>query len=312
MQHTAREAAHRGMKAVRKGILANILLAIIKAAAGYWGHSYALIADALESASDIMTSSVVWVGLLAAARAPDANHPYGHGKAEPIAGMFVGVVLVVGAVLIAVQAFANIRQPHPGPEAFTAWVLVAVVIVKEWLFRQVIAEAEQVHSTAVKGDAVHHRSDAFTSLAALVGILVALIGGEGYESADDWAALLASAVIAYNAWQVFKPAFAEVMDEAAPAELIRQIRQIAREVPGVRDVEKCYVRKVGLRYYVDLHVIVDGQLTVQSGHQIGHAVKDALRRYMPAIEDVLTHVEPDRYSVIPPSTASLPETPSSQ
>ncbi|MFD2935537.1 cation diffusion facilitator family transporter [Spirosoma flavum] len=284
--------AERGQQSTLVGIVVNIGLVLVKGTAGWFGNSYALLADAMESATDIVTSIFVWVGLRTAARAPDQNHPFGHGKAEPLAAIVVAVALVGAAILIAVQSIGNIRVPHKIPAPFTLVVLAGVVIVKEVLFRRVTKVGAEVDSSAVKADAWHHRSDAITSLTAFVGISIALIGGPGYESADDWAALLASAFIIYNAYHIFRPSFGEIMDETPPGDWQGELRAIALTVPQVRGIDKYRVRKTGFEYFIDLHVQVPGELTVGQGHAIAHAVKAAVLRAKPAVYDVLVHIEP--------------------
>ncbi|RAJ99771.1 cation diffusion facilitator family transporter [Larkinella arboricola] len=284
--------AERGQKTTLVGIAVNVGLVLIKGMAGWLGNSYALIADAMESATDIITSVFVWVGLRTAARAPDQNHPFGHGKAEPLAALVVSMALLAAAILIAIQSIENIRTPHETPAPFTLIVLAVVVIVKEILFRRVAQVGAEVESSAVKADAWHHRSDAITSLTAFVGISIALIGGPGYESADDWAALLASAFIVYNAYHIFRPSFGEIMDEAPAGDWKRELETVAMAVPGVKGIEKYRVRKTGFEYFIDLHVQVAGELTVSQGHDIAHAVKDAILEAKPAVYDVLVHIEP--------------------
>jgi cation diffusion facilitator family transporter len=284
-------SAH-GLRTTLIGILANFVLAVIKGLAGLFGNSYALIADAIESASDIFSSLIVWAGLKVASKAPDEDHPYGHGKAEPLAAMVVAILLIGAAILIAIQSVENIMTPHQVPAPFTLLVLGGVILVKEFLFRRVNQTGEEINSTAVKADAWHHRSDAITSLTAFVGITIALLGGEGYESADDWAALIASAIIVFNAFHIFRPAMREIMDAAPSSELLEEIRQVALTVEGVKGLDKSFVRKMGFEYFVDLHVRVEGQLTVKEGHQIAHLVKTAILQSNARIYDVLVHIEP--------------------
>ncbi len=280
------------MRSTLIGIGFNALLAAVKGVAGFLGNSYALIADAIESTSDIFSSLIVWGGLKIASKPPDADHPYGHGKAEPIAAAVVALALVGAAFTIVFQSVHEIITPHHAPAPFTLIVLVGVVAVKESLFRFVFKIGAAVNSTAVKTDAWHHRSDAITSSAAFVGISVALIGGAGYESADDWAALLASVVIVYNAYRLFIPAISELMDASPAGGLEMNVRKSAMTVEGVQYVEKCYIRKHGFEYYVDLHLTVDGDMTVRAAHQIAHDVKNAIRAANPMVADVLVHVEP--------------------
>ncbi|RAK70601.1 cation diffusion facilitator family transporter [Hymenobacter edaphi] len=287
------ERVQRGQRSTLVGVGANLLLAMVKGAAGVLGHSYALIADAIESASDIFTSLFVWLGLRAAAREPDENHPYGHGKAEPLASLLVAGALVLAAGIIVWQSIGHILTPHKIPSPFTLLVLGGVVIVKEWLFRHIDQVGEEVGSGAVKADAWHHRSDAITSLTAFVGISIAIIGGPGFESADDWAAIGASLIIVFNAYHIFRPALGEIMDEAPAGTWPEDVARVARTVPGVLGTEKCIVRKMGFEYFVDLHVLVDGDISVREGHAVAHAVKDAVIAQLPAIYDVLVHIEPE-------------------
>lgn len=274
------------------GILLNACLAAVKGIAGVIGHSYALIADAIESTSDIASSLIVYGGLKIASIPPDEDHPYGHGKAEPLAAMLVAFALLTAALAIIIQSIREIQTPHHAPAPFTLYILIGVVIVKESLYRYVINVGDKTQSTAVITDAWHHRSDAITSAATGVGIAIALICGPGYEAADDWAALLASGIIILNAIRLFRPALAEVMDAAPGNGMEQQVRDAALAVRGVTGLDVCNVRKMGLHYYVDLHVLVDGDLPVRDGHEIAHRVKDAIRKAQPRIHDILIHIEP--------------------
>jgi cation diffusion facilitator family transporter len=284
--------AHKGLRSTFIGIVANTLLAAIKGIAGILGNSYALIADAIESSTDIASSFIVWGGLKISALPPDDDHPYGHGKAEPLAAVVVSMTLIAAAIIIAIQSVREIVTPHHAPEPFTLIVLILVVVTKETLFRFVSEVGQEVKSIAVKSDAWHHRSDAITSAAAFIGISVALIGGRGYESADDWAALFASSIIVFNASRMLRPAIGEVMDAAPSSEVEDIIRQIAKGVHGVIALEKCFIRKMGFVYYVDLHVTVDGGLSVREGHEIARQVKRAIRASNPTVAEVLIHIEP--------------------
>ncbi len=270
----------------------NALLALIKWVAGYFGHSYALIADAIESTTDVVSSLLVLVGLKYASRPADKNHPYGHGKAEPLVTFLVVGFLFSSAFIIAHNAIQNIQEPHNAPRPFTLLVLGAIILWKEFSFRMVIRKSKETGSTLLKADAWHHRSDAISSVMAFIGISVALIMGEGYEAADDWAALGASALILYNGYLIFRPALGEIMDEHLYDPLIDQIRTIATTVNGVTGTEKCQVRKVGMRYFIDLHIEVDGDISVRQGHDIAHALKAKLMKEIPEVADVLMHVEP--------------------
>ena len=282
----------RGLRATFLGLAVNALLAVVKLTAGIVGHSYALVADAVESLADVFSSIVVWRGLVVAATPADEDHPYGHGKAEPIAAAMVAALLLLAAIGIAVEAVREIITPHHAPAPFTLVVLLEVVAIKETLFRFVWREGVSLESSAVRTDAWHHRSDAITSLTAAVGISVALIGGPGYESADDVAAIVAAGIIAWNGWRLLRPSLDELMDASPSLEVREQIRAIAAAIPGVDGIEKCVVRKMGYHYFVDMHMEVDPQMTVESANQIAHQVKDQVRHQMPAVFDVLVHIEP--------------------
>lgn len=281
-----------GMKTTLIGIVISIILVFIKGIAGYTGHSYALIADATETGADIFSSALLWIGLRIALKSPDKEHPYGHGKAEPLAAVVISLFLIGAAIWIAYNSIKYITTPHDLPKSFTLYVLVIVIIIKETMFRYVLGVGKKINSQAVKADAFHHRSDAITSVAAFIGISIALMGGRGYEGADDWAALIAAGLIVYNAIGLLRPALAEIMDAAPSNEIVMKVRQLAGSVPNVMAIEKCYVRKMGFDYYVDLHIEVEGQLSVTEGHRISHMVKDKILKSNLRVTDVLVHVEP--------------------
>ena len=290
-------AVRRGIRTVQTGLLANALLASIKLAAGLIGNAYALVADAAESMADILASLIVWGGLAIAAQPADADHPYGHGKAEALAGAAVSLMLMGAAVGIAVEAIQQIRHPHDVPAAWTLIVLVLVMLVKWLLHRRVSAVGDDLGSTAVRADASHHLSDALTSAAAFVGIGIAVVGarlggGVRWATADDWAALFASLVILYNGVQLFRPALHDLMDRMPGADVVGPVATAAREVPGVLAIEKLVVRKAGMHYFVDIHVQADPSTSLHDAHIIGGCVKGAIRRAIPAVAGVLVHMEP--------------------
>src|ERR1700722_7377144 len=292
MQATDVHPSVRGMRTTMLCIGVSFLLVFVKIAAGYIGHSYALIADATESSADVLSSGLLWIGLRIAQKPADTEHPYGHGKAEPLAAIVIALFLLGAAVWIGWHAIEFIRTPHEMPRRFTLPILAGIIIIKEGLFRYVLKVGKQIDSQAVKADAYHHRSDAITSIAAFVGISIALILGAGHESADDWAALAAAGIIIFNAISLLRPAIDEVMDAAPSKEIVGWVRNLASQNIMVRKVEKCYVRKMGFDYFVDIHIQVDGSLSVTEGHAIAHAVKSELLESNLRIKDVLVHVEP--------------------
>lgn len=273
-------------------IVGNCFLALIKGIAGFFGNSYALIADAIESTTDIFSSILVLFGLKYANKPADKNHPYGHGKIEPLITFLLVGFLVISATFIAHESIQNIRNPHVLPEKWTLIVLALIIAWKELSFRIVIQKSEETNSSSLKADAWHHRSDAITSVAAFIGISMALMLGKGYESADDWAALFASGFIFYNSYLIFRPALGEIMDEHFYDDLVEDIRRISLTVDGIIATEKCFIRKVGMIYHVDLHAKVNGSISVTDGHNLAHQLKDTLRAEIPQLGHVLIHIEP--------------------
>lgn len=283
----------KAVKTSYLSIVGNLFLAIAKGLAGFFGNSYALVADAIESTTDVFSSIMVLIGIKYSNKPPDDNHPYGHGKAEALITFLVVAFLITSAIVIAYESILHIQTPHKIPEPYTLWVLGAIIIIKESFYRVVSKKSKETNSSVLKADAWHHRSDAITSLMAFIGISIALVMGKGYETADDWAALLASGFIIYNAYLILRPALGEIMDEHMHDEFIHKVREISELVPGVVETEKCNVRKMGMIYHVDLHIAVAADITVKEGHDIAHHVKDELLKKMPEIADVHIHVEPD-------------------
>ena len=274
------------------GLSTNVALAIVKLLAGIFGGSYALIADAIESMADTASSIIVWRGVVIADRPADEEHPYGHGKAEAIAAAAVSAMLVGAALLILTQSIKGILTPHHAPKPYTLFVLLGVVLIKEGLFRFVGRVGEEIESGAVRADAWHHRSDAITSAAAALGISVALVGGDNYRSADDWAAIFAAVIIAANGFRLLRPALDELMDAAPKEDIADLARTVALRVDGVKGVEKCLARKMGYGFLLEMHVEVDGGLSVAVAHELAHAVKDKIRAKLPRVLDVTIHIEP--------------------
>ncbi len=285
------ERLNRSLRATFLGLAINVVLMAGKFVGGFLGHSHALVADAVESVADILSSIIVWRALVVAAEPPDREHPYGHGKAEPLAAAVAAIMLLLAAIGIAVKSAQEITTPHR-PAVFTLIIVLGVTVIKEIMYRIISREADSVDNIAVKTDAWHHRSDAITSLAAAVGISLALIGGHNFEWADDAAAIIAAGIIAWNGWKLLRPAMDELMDTAPNTAMLAHIEKIAAAVPGVKGVEKCFARKMGYQYLVDMHLEVDPQITVAEGHHIAHSVKDKVRAEIPTISDVLVHIEP--------------------
>lgn len=296
--------ASRGIRAAQTGMIVNAVLACIKLAAGILGHTYALVADAVESGADVFASMLVWGGLAIAEQPADDDHPFGHGKAEALAASAVSLMLLGAAVGIAVHAAREIRTPHLVPAPWTLAVLVGVISVKWVLARRVHEVGTETLSTAVQADAAHHLSDAITSGAAFIGIFLAVVGsrlwgGHGWESADDWAALVASVVIAYNGASMLRSAAHDLMDRMPGLHIVDPIARVALGVPGVHAIEKLQVRKAGMAFRVTLHVQADAALSLDAAHVLGGRVKRAICASNAHVNYVLVHMEPYQ---APPST----------
>jgi cation diffusion facilitator family transporter len=281
------------IKATYFSIIGNTSLVILKGLAGFFGNSYALIADAIESTTDVFASFLVLFGIKYSNKPADDNHPYGHGRAEPLITFLVVGFLITSATIIAYESIQNIETPHELPKAWTLYVLGAIIIWKEYSFQLVMKRSKETNSSSLKADAWHHRSDAITSVAAFLGISIALYFGKGYESADDWAALFASGFTLFNTYKIFRPSLSEIMDEHLYDELLEDIRVVSLTVSGVVDTEKCFIRKAGMQYHVDLHARVEGTISVKAGHDIAHDLKDTLRAQIPSLGHVLIHIEPN-------------------
>ena len=284
--------APNATRAAQLGVVVNIALTIVKLVGGIVGHSYALVADAAESGFDLFGSLAVWTGVRIADRDATDEYPFGFGKAEALAGAMVALLLLIASIGITVASVYEIRTPHHAPAAWTLFVLAAVIVIKELMARRVKRIAGEAGSTALAADAQHHRSDAITSAAAFAGIAVALLGGPGWESADDWAALVAAGVIAWNGIGLLRTAVADLMDRVASPAVVQSIRRAATAVDDVRAVEKLAVRRAGRGYWVDIHVQADPTMSLDAAHIVSGKVKGAIRATTPHVLGVLVHMEP--------------------
>jgi len=283
---------HSAKNAVLFGLLSNLILVAFKAAVGILGNSFALIADALESATDSLSSLLLWFGLKYAQRPPDENHPYGHGRFEGLLTFVVVFFLLGSATGIGIQAYTNLQKPQSLPAPFTLIALLSIVAWKEASFRYIRAKAKRIHSSVLEAEAWHHRADAVSSIFALLGIGLAYILGPKFAWLDEAAAIISALVLMFNAYRIFKKAFSEFMDEDMYQPMAKEILKIGQELPFIEGIPTCRIRKLGARYFVDLHVWVDPEISVALGHTYAHALKDKIKGQMPLIEDVLIHVEP--------------------
>jgi cation diffusion facilitator family transporter len=285
-------ATSRSIRWAQAGLLVNAILVLVKLIAGIIGHANALVADAVESSADIFSSVIVWAGLSIAAKPADEDHPYGHGKAEPLAAAVVSLMLLGAAVGITTLAIREIITPHHLPSPWTLFVAAGVILIKEALYRRVSRVGKEVGSTVVAADAWHHRADAISSLAAFVGISIALL--RGWPAADDWAALVAAMLVAVNGVRTLRPAISGLMDEAPDRAVHERVLSAALAVTGVRRVENLNVRASGLGFYVDLHVQADPAMSLEDAHEIAARVKYSILEALPNVVNVLVHMEPYR------------------
>lgn len=277
---------------LRGSFFFNCFIIAAKLIFGILGNSFALLADAIESASDVVASAIVWLGARYASRPADDNHPYGHGRAESLIVFIIVLILVISSMTIIYQSLINIRKPQESPEWWTIPVIGTIIVMKELAFRYINHQSKRHHSTVGKAEAWHHRSDAITSMATLVGVSIAVLAGGRFVIADELVAIIAALFILYNAYKLLRPALSEALDEQIHHDLEEDIRRISKDVEGILDTEKCFIRKTGLTYYVDLHAIVDGNISVKKGHELAHRLKDRLIQEIPQLSDVLIHVEP--------------------
>lgn len=293
------KAKKTAYKTITWSIISSIVLSLLKGYAGVEGHSDALIADAIESGTDVFASFLVLFGIYYSTKPADDDHPYGHGKAEALVTFGVVGFLLISATLIAYNGIQHLSVPQEQPELFTLFVLVGIIIWKELSYRYVLSKGKKTNSLSLQADAWHHRSDAISSFIALIGIGLALLFGPAFSKADDWAAIAASLFIVYNAFVIFRPALGEILDEHNHHDLIDKIKEMETHVPGVCGIEKCLVRKTGMTYFVDLHLEVTGTISVNEGHSIAHNFKDYLLKKLPEIHDVLIHIEPFENKITP-------------
>lgn len=283
-----REVTHAALL----GLAVNLLLGVVKLVGGILGHSFALIADAVNSIGDVVTTLVVLFALRVAQRPPDAEHPYGHSRAEGIAASNVAILMIVSALLVGWEAIQRLSNVNLAPPVWTLWIAGANVIIKEGLYRYKFKIGRRLGSASIIANAWDHRSDALSALAVLIGLATVRIGGARFMWADEAASLVVVAAIVWTGVQLFRSSASELMDVQADSKYVNRIRATALLVKGVEDVETLWVRKSGLEYFADIHIQVDPSLTVAEGHRIGHRVKDHLLEEYVSLRDVLVHLEP--------------------
>jgi cation diffusion facilitator family transporter len=298
------ESLRTGRGSALGAIALNGLIGVLKLAAGLLGHSYALLADAAESFTDVFSSSISLFGLTVAATPADRTHPFGHSRAETLASAAVSLALAAIGGLIFWHAALSLSEPRLAPDPRTLLVLVPVILAKEWMFHRLRARGKATGSVAIVTEAWHQRSDVVTSIAALAGILIAWIGGPRWSHADSWAAMVASVwLVGVGLW-LLNPTLHELMEGSVDPSLTAFVRQTGLDCPGIRGIDKVWVRKLGMRLIVDLHIEVDPDISVQEGHRLAHDVKSKIQAELPQVLDVMVHVEP--YDPDRPHAAAMP------
>jgi len=267
-------------------------LAAIKITAGLMGHSYAVVADGLESAGDVFASGLVLLGLTLAAKPADWNHPYGHGRAETVSGLFVGFMLAFVGLGIAVTALRHVGAVTPPPADYVVWPLIASALAKSVLSGVKFHVGKRIRSTALMADAWNDSVDILSAMAALVAVSLTLVAPHRFPSADHWGAFAVGLIVIFTGLRVTRDTTLQLMDTMPDSATMANVRNVARSVPGVRGVEKCYARKTGLQYHVDLHLEVDPEITVRESHDIATHVRIVIKETLPWVADVLVHVEP--------------------
>ena len=274
-------------------ILINVMVGAVKWFGGIIGGSHALLADALETTSDIVSSVIILLGYNKAIQPPDHNHPYGHGKLESVTSFIIGIILIFSAGLIIWESVQSLLLPDKvPPKQFTIYIIAAVIVVKEILYRVFKSLSEKFHSSLFYNEALHHRTDAFTTIITFIGVSFALYGNTRFWYGDQLAAIMASAIILYNAYRIIKSSISELMDEQTFPEISGLVERVASEIKEIDSYEKCYVRKSGNRYYCDIHIRVNANFSVKQGHDIAHLLKDRTQEANKLVEDVHIHVEP--------------------
>lgn len=282
----------RGRRVALLSVLLNLLLASLSIWVGWRGASTTVLAAGVEFSADVVASVVVLAGFWYASRPADSNHPYGHGRAETLTGLLVGLGLVLVGMAIAARSLHQLGARTVPPAAFTMWPLALALVVKSGLMLTKVRLARRIGSQAMLADAWNDSVDVLSSLAALGALALALSAPERFAQADDYGGVLVGIFVITAGIGVVRATSLDLIDTMPPEPLFDAVRATALDVPGVRGVEKCFGRKTGLQYHVDLHLEVDGWISVDAGHQIAAAVRDRIRHQVPSVSDVLVHVEP--------------------
>lgn len=283
----------RGSQVALVSIAASGLLAIANISLGWTGGSTSVVAAGVEFAGDVLASTVVLVGLRFGALPADADHPYGHGRAETLGGLIVGLILVLSGLGICIRSAQKIAEVHPPPAVYTMYPLAAAIFVKSGLSMLKFQVGRSIRSASLVADAWNDAVDILSAMAAMLAVFLTMYDPARFLAADHYGGFTVGLVVIFTGLRVTRDASLELMDTMPESALIEQVRKVAMEVPNVSGVEKCFARKTGLQYHVDLHLEVHPDITVRASHDIATMVRIRIKETIPDIADVLVHVEPD-------------------
>ncbi len=281
-----------GQKVALAGMIVSSGLAVVKIVTGLFAGSTSVVADGLESAGDVLASGFVFLGLTLAAKPADSDHPYGHGRAETLTGLLVGLMLAAAGIAISFHAIRMVGEPSLPPAAYAVWPLMGSIAVKAVLSGVKYRIGKTIGSAALAADAWNDAVDIVSGLAALAAVSLTLYDPQRFLAADHYGGFVVGVIVIFTGLRVARDTGLQLMDTMPDARMMRTIRDVAQKVSGVEGVEKCFARKTGLQYHVDLHLEVDPDISVRSSHDIAERVRQRIRQDVNWVADVLVHVEP--------------------
>jgi cation diffusion facilitator family transporter len=292
LQALSPQLTNRGRRIAILSVAASGVLALANIASGLLAGSTAVVAAGLEFAGDVLASLIVFLGMVIASRPPDANHPYGHGRFEILAGLLVGLILVLGGCGIAFRALEKVSEVHAPPARGAVYPLIAAIVIKAVLATLKFRTGRGISSAALVADAWNDAVDILSAMVALIALALSVHNPAEFLAADHYGGFAVGVIVILTGFRVVRDASMELTDTMPSNAVLENIRRFALEVPGVEGVEKCFARKTGFKYHVDIHIEVDPSLTVATSHDIATDVRQHLRRRAPTVADVLVHIEP--------------------
>jgi cation diffusion facilitator family transporter len=281
-----------GRRVALAGIAASVILATLNIVVGYLARSTAVVATGFEFAGDVLASTVVLLGMIAAGRPPDEDHPYGHGRVETLAGFVVGLFLVAGGAGIGWTSLQTIGEWHAPPSPAAAGVLLVAIAVRATMSTLKFRVGRRIGSSSLVADAWNDTVDILAALTALTAVGLTMYDPSRFMASDHYGGFAVGVIMMLTGLRVLREASLELMDTMPQDDMIDRVRRVAESVPGVLGIEKSYARKTGFRYHVDLHIEVDPSATVAVGHAIAGRVRTQVKAELGWVADVLVHVEP--------------------